>query len=544
MSPDSPSPKTPPRIDLVSLEADQLLGEMLEGFAADTPGVPDLDRGISMFCTWVNRWLAATRTSVWLHDRRARELVLRASSDARVAAASERIRSDDEEQPVMRAMRAPRAETIASPDPAHPSGIAVALRGRRRALGTLVIEGLVPSGERDPDVLDLVDWLGRTLAGAVETAQLFAGVLQARRELEHTFDSIADLVAVFDQHLTLVEANQALARRVGHPIEELRERPIRDVIGPETFDWITELTSADDDSPARVATRQIEDSRWEGTFSISMSNRVDEHGTPIGGVLVARDVTEDARLEAERHSLRERLSQAEKLAALGQFVAGIAHELNNPLQGVMGNIELVQRTKELSKSTARDLRVALREADWAAKIVRNLLVFAGAQAKPRRRLSINAVISRALAQRSKALRDANIEVTRQLAPGNVRVRGDTLLLHQAFLNIITNSEQALAAGPTRRLDVRSWISETGTDVVTQIRDSGPGIPADVLPRIFEPFYTTKEVGKGTGLGLAICFGIIQDHGGQIYAKNGDVGALFTVHLPIDQQGLAKRAKRL
>lgn len=283
MSPDSPSPKTPPRIDLVSLEADQLVGEMLEGFAADTPGVPDLDRGIAMFCTWVNRWLAATRTSVWLHDRRARELVLRASSDARVAAASERIRSDDEEQPIMRAMRAPRAETIASPDPAHPSGIAVALLGRRRALGTLVIEGLVPSGERDPDVLDLVDWLGRTLAGAVETAQLFAGVLQARRELEHTFDSIADLVAVFDQHLTLVEANQALARRVGRPVEELREQPIRDVIGPETFDWITELTSADDGSPARVATRQLEDSRWEGTFSISMSNRVDEHGTSIGG---------------------------------------------------------------------------------------------------------------------------------------------------------------------------------------------------------------------------------------------------------------------
>jgi C4-dicarboxylate-specific signal transduction histidine kinase len=124
------------------------------------------------------------------------------------------------------------------------------------------------------------------------------------------------------------------------------------------------------------------------------------------------------------------------------------------------------------------------------------------------------------------------------------VRGDTLLLHQAFLNILTNAEQAMTGVTSRRLDVHSWVSASGQDVITRIRDSGPGIPSEVLPRIFEPFYTTKEVGKGTGLGLAITYGIIQDHGGQIYAENDDMGTSFTIQLPIDERGVANQTKRL
>jgi len=438
-------------------------------------------------------------------------------------------------------MRAAAAHLVPGPDASLPARVVVPLRGRRRALGTLVIDRSPPAGTPEADLLALADWLGDKVAGAIETAQLFSGVVQARRELEHTFDSIADLVAVFDRRLTLVEVNQALARRVDRSLAELRDRPLREIVGQETFEWIAEL-AASEQEPPRVATRQIEDSRWHGIFSISVSRRHDESGTPIGAVLVARDVTDEARLEAERHALQERLVQAEKLAALGQFVAGIAHELNNPLQGVIGNIELVRRSKELSTSSARDLRIAFREADRAATIVRNLLVFARAQPTPRRRLSINAVVSRALAQRSAAFRAAAIEVDRQPAPGNIRVRGDTLLLHQAFLNIITNSEQAMAEATTKRLGVRSWVSDSGQDVITEIRDSGPGIAPDVLPRIFEPFFTTKEVGQGTGLGLAITYGIIEDHGGRIYARNGDAGAVVTVHLPIDTQEVANRTK--
>ena len=237
----------------------------------------------------------------------------------------------------------------------------------------------------------------------------------------------------------------------------------------------------------------------------------------MGIVLVARDITPQAELEAERAELRNRLVQSEKLAALGQFVAGIAHELNNPLQGVLGHLELLRATGAFPKALRRDMQRIYREADRAAKIVRNLLVFAGSRRLVRRRTSVNATLSRVLSLRAPAFRAANIEVVRRHADGLPRVKGDPLLLQQALLNIVLNAEQAIGAGGGRieTAHVGAAARRRCAHVVVQIRDTGPGIPPAAMPRLFEPFYTTKEVGKGTGLGLAITYGIIQEHGGQI-----------------------------
>jgi two-component system NtrC family sensor kinase len=498
-----------------------------------------------MFTRRLNRLLGGRAAAVWMFDRRARELELQAATGRVPVPIGQRVSTAIARQPAARFLRerAPRRTRLAAPFlDSRGTGLVVPLHGRRRALGLVVIDtGDSGAAAKAADIwrLDVAEWVGRHLAIAVENVQLFAGAIRARRELEHTFDSIADLVAVFDKRLRIVEVNHALASRIGRPAHELRDHPLHEVTGEATHAWIASRATA---SRAGVKTEQVEDERWQGIFSVSVSTRLNERGASVGGVLVARDVTEDARLEAERTSLRERLSQAEKLAALGQFVAGVAHELNNPLQGLMGHIELVQRTGELSKEAAKDLRIAFREADRAAKIVRNLLVFAGAQAKPRRRVSLNAIVSRALALRAPACRSAGIEIVRRLAPRLPRVRGDALLLHQAFLNIITNAESAMHASDTRRLEVRTSVNRAGDQVIIRIIDSGPGIPPDVLPRIFEPFYTTKEVGKGTGLGLAITFGIVHDHGGHIYAENGANGASFTVHLPSDKTGLATESK--
>jgi signal transduction histidine kinase len=238
----------------------------------------------------------------------------------------------------------------------------------------------------------------------------------------------------------------------------------------------------------------------------------------------------DAALGREYDFLRKRLAQSEKLAALGQFVAGTAHELNNPLQAVLGHLELIQRSGRLTPDLARDVRWVYREADRAARIVRDLLVFAGSR-KPRLRLlQMNAVLTRVLRLRRRAMKAAGIEVVRKLDERLPRIRGDSLLLQQALLNVVTNAEQALAGAPTRRIEVAT-IAKAGAVTLT-VRDTGAGIAPDVLPRIFEPFFTTKDVGQGTGLGLAIAYGAIQEHGGTIVAANHpEGGAVITLTLP-------------
>jgi signal transduction histidine kinase len=228
------------------------------------------------------------------------------------------------------------------------------------------------------------------------------------------------------------------------------------------------------------------------------------------------------------------LAQSEKLAALGQFVAGIAHEMNNPLQGVLGHLELMKVTGKFSRSQQRDLQVVYREADRAARIVGSLLVFAGSGKRTRRRCRVNTLVSRALALRATRLRRAGIQVVRRLDARQPRVIGDPLLLQQAFFNILLNAEQAMGGQPGR-IEVSSSLSRNREWAIVRVRDTGPGMSEAVLSRVFEPFFTTKEVGQGTGLGLALTYGIIQDHSGQIRAENHPQGgAVFTVELPTDK----------
>jgi len=251
-------------------------------------------------------------------------------------------------------------------------------------------------------------------------------------------------------------------------------------------------------------------------------------------VLVARDLTPETKLEAEREELRKRLTQSEKLAALGQFVAGIAHELNNPLQGVLGHLELLRTTGAFPKQLRREVQTIYREADRAAKIVRNLLVFAGSRRLTRRAVSLPGVLQKVLTLRAQAQRAANIEVVRHYGEPLPRVQSDPLLLHQVFLNMVMNAEHAIqSTGQGGRIEIAAQVAASGDRIVATVRDTGTGIPEETLSRIFEPFYTTKEVGKGTGLGLAIAYGIVQEHGGHISASNHPQGgAVFTVELPI------------
>ena len=212
---------------------------------------------------------------------------------------------------------------------------------------------------------------------------------------------------------------------------------------------------------------------------------------------------------------------------------GCRSERHHPLQGVLGHIELLRVTGAFPKSLRREVQLIYREADRAAKIVRNLLAFSGSRRLARRSVSVNGVLQRVVALRAPGFRAVDIEVVRHYDEKLPRVQSDPLLLHQVFLNIVMNAEHAIAAtGRGGRIELRTKASPARDRVMVSVRDTGNGIPPDVLSRIFEPFYTTKDVGKGTGLGLAITYGIVQEHGGEIIATNHPGGgAVFTIELP-------------
>jgi PAS domain S-box-containing protein len=525
-----------------SAELQRDVRALLDEFATSLAATLNLAAGLDIFCYGANRLFGADRTSVWVHDRRARHLVLQASSDPEHISRGVRVGTEDPTAPAAAAMRRTRAEIISSPEHLEnidgledvTAMVTVPLRGTRRALGTIVFEGVRVETGGELDLLDRADELGRQLSSAIENMQLLDDVMRSRRELENTFDSIAHLVAVSDRRGHIVAVNQAFASRAGVAREDLLDRPLADFIGSELAAWLERHRA---DTPGReregAATREVVDPVLKGPFMVTVTDLLNHESERMGSVVVARDLTPQTRLEAEREELRRRLTQSEKLAALGQFVAGIAHELNNPLQGVLGHLELMRTTGAFPKQLRREVQTIYREADRAAKIVRNLLVFAGSRRLARRSVSLNAVLHKVVALRAAACRAAGIEVVRHYDEQLPRVQSDPLLLHQVFLNMVMNAEHAIAAtGGGGRIEITTSVNKPGDRIVATVRDTGTGIPEDTLSRIFEPFYTTKEVGKGTGLGLAIAYGIVQEHGGQIIAANHpDGGAVFTVELP-------------
>jgi PAS domain S-box-containing protein len=510
------------------------LRHVFDDFGAILSATLNLSAGLESFCHGANLLFGADSTGVWLYDRRARHLVLRASSDAGHVVSSARAPADDPLSVAAAAMRKPTAEIQPSSGVATTSTLTVPLRGTRRALGTIVFDGVRVETGGELVLLDRADEIGRLLSSAIENMQLLDDVVRSRRELENTFDSIAHLVAVWDRRGRIVHVNHAFASRVGRSRQQLLDRPLEEFVGPDLQASLAAHAAADSqsesDSPVNF---EIVDPVLKGPFVVTVTALRNHERERVGSVLVARDLTPHAKLQAEREELRQRLTQSEKLAALGQFVAGIAHELNNPLQGVLGHLELLRVTGAFPKSLRRQVQTIYREADRAAKIVRNLLAFSGSRRLARRAVSVNVVLQRVVALRASGCRAADIEVVRHYDEKLPRVQSDPLLLHQVFLNIVMNAEQAVGAtGHGGRIEIRTKASPARDRVVVSVRDTGKGIPPDVLSRIFEPFYTTKDVGKGTGLGLAITYGIVQEHGGEIIATNHPGGgAVFTIDLP-------------
>jgi PAS domain S-box-containing protein len=402
------------------------------------------------------------------------------------------------------------------------------LRGWRRALGALVI---TPRFDAPPDdgLLEFTHELARQLSVGIENVLLLEDILLQRRLLEDTFNSLVDLVAVVDRGMRIVQTNDAFANRVGGTRQHVIGHPLADFVSAETLAYVESPDPQDAHPPAQ---RRVDDARLKGTFLLTATPLTREDGSTAGRVLVARDITRQTRLEEERAALRERLAQSAKLASLGQFVAGIAHEMNNPLQGVLGHLELLIDMTDAARPVRRELKQIYQEGERAAKIVQNLLVFTGSHRMDRQRVPLDRIVTRALASCAVQLHRSEIAVEREKGTRLRPVYVDAMLLQQALVNIILNAEHAVRAAPVKRIRVATSDGAAPGTIAVTVHDSGPGMSEEVLPRIFDPFFTTKDVGQGTGLGLAITYGIVHEHGGTISASTSpDGGAVFRLELP-------------
>ncbi len=340
---------------------------------------------------------------------------------------------------------------------------------------------------------------------------------RAGREWLETFDAMPLAVCLLSPELRLVRANQELARVAGRRAEALVGESYPELMWGRPA--LPEALTAEADEPVDLSFDRLAPGR---VFEVKLHALPEAGGAPRGYVQVARDVTEARQLQAQ-------LLQSQKLAALGEVISGLAHELNNPLAAVVAHAQLLRR-HSLSEEAEESARAVEGAALRAARVVHGLLAFARQQAPERVPVDLNAVVEETLALRAAPLRADNVELQVELAPELPPVLGDASQLQQVLLNLLNNAQRAMLPSATRRLRLRTEAS--GARLRVRVQDTGVGIAPEHLGRIFEPFFTTQEVGKGTGLGLSVCHGLVQDHGGTIHVTSQvGVGTEFVVELP-------------
>jgi PAS domain S-box-containing protein len=364
---------------------------------------------------------------------------------------------------------------------------------------------------------------------------------KSEEKLRLMFDSVSDSVAVTDLEGTITEVNDRGVEMHGFGSKD-------EMLGISAF----ELIAPSDRERAVINTGRVLEQgsvvsieytlvRADGSEfpgELSASQLQDANGNPIGFVAVVRDITDRKKVEQETRGMEEQRHLTARLATVGQLAAGVAHELNNPLAAVQGFAQLLTERKDLEESIRSDVECIFNEAKRATKITANLLSFARKHQPEKRLVSINEVIDRSLELHAYRMKVNNIDVQTELAADLPATMADFHQIQQVFVNIISNAEQAMteAHGKGTLSVLSEWSGDT---IKVALADDGPGIPQGDLDRIFEPFYTTKEVGKGTGLGLDICRGIVERHGGRMYAASvAGEGTTFVIEIPVVSEGQA------
>jgi PAS domain S-box-containing protein len=357
---------------------------------------------------------------------------------------------------------------------------------------------------------------------------------ERERFIRSVVESLGEGLIALDRDGRVIAWNQAMEDRYGVAASEVLGRRLFDVNPAfEQGALAAPLRRLLTGEVAHIGIDAMEhQSLRRGRVTLNVKGSLLRRGSePAGGVLLIEDITD--RVALERAAL-----QSEKLAAVGTLAAGVAHELNNPIGIMSSRIELMMLEAEsqtLPEGVREDLQVLHRHAQRVARIVQGLLSFARQPGGTRSPVDLNRLVEETLLLMEKQIAKEGIALTRRLSPAMPPISGDANALQQVLINVLLNAREALKGAGEISIETHAS-PDPGGPVRVVVRDTGPGIPSDVLPKIFDPFFTTKPT--GTGLGLSISYGIVRDHQGSldVWSEPG-VGTAFTLTLPAATQAV-------
>lgn len=359
--------------------------------------------------------------------------------------------------------------------------------------------------------------------------------LRSNAFLRNLIYSAVDGVIASDTTGQILIFNEAAAQMSGYSVgEALNDISIRDFYpGDGAREVMRMLHSEEYGGVGKLISYHIDGKHKDGgTFPISLNASVIyENGKKVATIGFFHDRRKEIKMNKELEKTQVQLLQSEKMASLGKMAAGVAHQLNNPLSGILLFTKLVMEEYELPKEALEDLQRVLDDSLRAKDIVKELLEFARQTSHEMKPQDVNTIISRTMFLLENQSIFHNIEIEKNLDENLPLIRGDVQQLYHVVMNIILNAADALEDGG--KLTLKTYFSPDKNMVCIEISDTGHGIPEDVLPHIFEPFYTTKEQGKGTGLGLSMVYGIVNSHDGNIRAESEPGrGTTFYIELPL------------
>ncbi|RJQ24059.1 MAG: PAS domain S-box protein [Nitrospiraceae bacterium] len=416
-----------------------------------------------------------------------------------------------------------RTETLVTPYliqmiGAEAFGIAP-LIARDSVIGLIWVDNLFTGKPiKDEDLLFLMGFSSQ-IASAIENARLFENVSLARAELKNIFESISDMVYFTDSDFTIKRINQAVVKRTGKSEEEIIGKKCYEIFHGKEGPWeaCPHSRSVNQRQPF---VGELEDPYLGSTFVVSNSPIFDSTGNFVGTVHISRDIT-------ELRTLRERVIHSERMAALGELAARVAHEIRNPLISIGGFARRLER--KLTDDTQEYARIIVNEVTRLENILKEILGFVKSSRVNKMSLNINEVVNNIIDFITPAMTERHNTIIRDLSEVPIMTAVDPDRIKEALLNIITNASQATDTGT---ITIKTRMEDN--EAVIELSDTGCGIRPEDLKSIFNPFFTTKP--QGTGLGLAVTHKIIQEHDGKIKVESAwGGGTAFKIYLPLDEK---------